>query len=410
MLRTLIRTALLIACIAGLGAHLVPNRSSAQELLTVSGVEVDVTADNAAAARNSAITLGQRKAFEKLLGQLVDSASLASLPSASDDQIGAMVADIEIESERTSAVRYLGVLTYRFYAEPVQNFLSGSGARYTATPSPPVLVLPILIEGDAQTLWGEQNGWLLAWSGYTGGGLVPFRVPLGDLEDLAAIDAERALAGDLAALDALARRYGAADVVVAEARLEPGGGTGGAQDASVKLTAKRYGPTGLADTFVDEVGGSSADISSLFAKAVAVVDARLQENWKQQVIGSSGASGVSGRLEVTAPLRGLDEWLEIRRRLAQVPPVRSVEMRYLAISEARFDLLYGGDQGSLERALAGRGLALSADTGNWTLRLSGGFTPTLVPAESVSDGAQSDAATSTDPAIDAGTTDPTLQP
>ena len=376
----------------------------------MSGVEVDVTADNAAAARNSAITLGQRKAFEKLLGQLVDSASLASLPSASDDQIGAMVADIEIESERTSAVRYLGVLTYRFYAEPVQSFLSGSGARYTATPSPPVLVLPILIEGDAQTLWGEQNGWLVAWSGYTGGGLVPIRVPLGDLEDLAVIDAERALAGDLAALDALARRYGAADVVVAEAHLEPGTGTGGAQGATVQLTAKRYGPTGLTDTFVDDVAGSSADISSLFMSAVAAVDVQIQESWKQQVIPSTGATGVTSRLEVTAPLRGLDEWLEIRRRLAQVPPVQSVDMRYLTISEARFDLLYGGDQMSLERALAGRGLGLAADTGNWTLRLSGGFTPTLVPAEPVSDEAQSDVTTPTDPATDAGSTDPTLQP
>jgi hypothetical protein len=410
MPRTLIRTALLIACVAGIGALAVSIQPKAQELLTVSGVEVDVTADNAAAARNSAITLGQRKAFEKLLGQLVDSASLASLPSASDDQIGAMVADIEIESERTSAVRYIGVLTYRFYAGPVQSFLSGSGARYTATPSPPVLVLPVLIDGDAQILWGEQNGWLVAWSGYTGGGLVPIRVPLGDLDDLAAIDAERALAGDLAALDALARRYGAADVVVAEARLEPGAGTDGAQDSSIQLTTKRYGPTGLADTFVDDVAGSSADISSLFASAVAAVDVQLQENWKQQVIASTGATGVSSRLEVTAPLRGLDEWLEIRRRLGQVPPVQSVEMRYLAISEARFDLLYGGDQMSLERALAGRGLALAADTGNWTLRLSGGFTPTLMPAEPVSDETQSDAAMPTDPAIDAGSTDPTLQP
>ncbi|MDZ4737122.1 MAG: DUF2066 domain-containing protein [Rhodospirillaceae bacterium] len=412
MPRTLFRNALLIACLTGFGALAAPEAARAQELLTVSGVEVDVTGENASAARNAAITLGQRKAFEKLLAQMVDSASVASLPPASDDQIGAMVSDIEIESERTSAVRYLGVLTYRFYADAVRAYLSGSGARFSATQSPPVLVLPVLIEGASQTLWSDQNGWLAAWSGYTGSGLVPLRVPLGDLEDLAAIDAERALAGDLAALDEVARHYGAADVLVAEARLEPTGGTDGAQGAKVRLTVKRYGPTGLTDTFVDEVSGSSADVSALFTAAVATVDARLQESWKAQAIGTSALSGGTGRLEVTAPLAGLEEWLEIRRRLAQVPSVQSVDMRYLALTEARFDLLYGGDQPSLERALAGRGLSLMATTGNWTLQLSGGFTPAPLPVEPVADEAQLDDV-GTDPAIDPGvdaTTDPTLQP
>jgi hypothetical protein len=415
MPHTRFRTTLLIALVAGLGALAAPAEPRAQELLTVTGVEVDVTGDSAAAARNSAIALGQRKAFDKLLGQLVDNSSISALPPASDDQIGAMVADIEIESERTSAVRYIGVLTYRFYAAPVRDYLSGSGARFATTRSPPVLVLPVLVEGDARTLWGDQNGWLVAWSGYTGGGLVPIRVPLGDLEDLGAIDAERALAGDLAALDAMARHYGAADTLVAEARLEPGVGTGGAQDATVQLTAKRYGPTGLIDTFVNEVAGSSADISGLFASAVAAVDAQLQASWKAQSIESVAAAGVGGRLEILAPLRGLEEWLEIRRRLEQVPSVQSIDMRYLALAEAKFELFYGGDQLSLERALAGRGLSLVADTGNWTLLLSGGLTPTLPSVEPAADeapldGTQGEAGETGDPAADSGSADPTLQP
>ncbi|MEX1109772.1 MAG: DUF2066 domain-containing protein [Dongiaceae bacterium] len=410
MPRTLLRNVLLIACLTGLGALAAPDGVRAQELLTVSGVEVDVTGENAAAARNAAITLGQRKAFEKLLGQLVDSASLTALPPASDDQIGAMVSDIEIESERTSAVRYLGVLTYRFYADPVRSYLSGSGANYTAAQSPPVLVLPVLIEGDSNTLWGDQNAWLASWSGYTGSGLVPVRVPLGDLEDLTAIDAEKALAGDLAALDALARHYGAADTLVAEARLEPA--ADGSDEVRLTLSAKRYGPTGLSGTFVDEVSGSSADLPALYASAVTAIDAQLQESWKVQALQSGATQGVSSRLEVMAPLGGLEEWLEIRRRLAQVPSVQSVDMRYLALTEARFDLLYGGDQPSLERALAGRGLSLMASTGNWTLQLSGGFTPAPLPVEPVADethleGVETDPAI--DPAVDA-TTDPTLQP
>ena len=221
MVPALLRTTVFCALLAG--PAVLWTEAGAQELLTVSGVDVDVTGDSAADARSAAFSVGQRKAFDKLLGQLVDPASAAALAPLSDDQISAMVADFEIESEQTSSVRYIGVLTYRFYADPVRQYLSGTGARFTATRSPPVLVVPVLTQDESSILWDEGNPWLAAWAQHGGGGLVPVRVPIGDIEDIAAVDAERALGGDLAALDALARRYGAADTLVAEARINPAG-------------------------------------------------------------------------------------------------------------------------------------------------------------------------------------------
>lgn len=365
------RILVLLLLAAGLA---VPTASArAQELLTVNGVEVDVTGETAAAARNAAFIQGQRKAFDRLLAQLVDPASAASLAPLSDDQIGAMVADFEIESERTSAVRYLGMLTYRFYSDPVRQYLAGSGARYTATQSPPVVVVPILTQGDSRLLWDDGNAWLAAWASHGGGALVPIRVPIGDIEDMAAIDPERALAGDLAAFDALARRYSAADTLVAEAQLDPAAAATG--EAVIRVRAQHYGPAGLVASYQDEVRGNAGDMPALLASAVDAIDAQLERDWKAQALPTTGG-GFGNRIAVTAAIASLDQWVEMQRRLKQVTAVRAVELRYLAVREARFDLVYDGDPLGLERALAGRGLQLASDGGAWVLLLVGGFTPT----------------------------------
>ncbi len=369
----LFRTAIFCALLAGFAVSATGAR--AQDLLTVSGVEVDVTGDSAAAARSSAFTLAQRKAFEKLLGQLVDPASAASLPELSDDQISTMVSDFEIESEQTSTVRYIGVLTFRFYGEPVRRYLSGTGARFTATQSPPVLVIPVLTQGETSVLWDDTNEWLVAWAQHGGGGLVPVRVPLGDIEDIAAVDAQRALDGDLASLDALARRYGAADTVVAEARVDPAG-IDASGETLIQIVAKRYGPTGLVSSMVDEVSGSALDMPALYAMAVNAVDGELQQVWKSESLATT-VTGPTSQIDVTAVIGTFAEWVEMRRRLDQIPLIRRVDMRYMAMGEAQFELVYDGDPVRLQQALAGRGLQLASTGGEWALFMSGGFTPTI---------------------------------
>lgn len=369
--RFLILATGLVALSAGL-----PGTASAQELLTVNGVEVDVTGDDANSARNAAFIQGQRKAFDKLIGQLVDPASAASLPPLSDDQIGAMVSDFEIETEATSTVRYLGTLTFRFYADPVRQYLAGSGARYTATQSPPIVVVPILTQGDSQLLWDDGNLWLQAWSQHGGGALVPVRVPIGDLNDIASINVESALTGNAGSFDALERRYGAADTLVAEARIDPATIVAGGE-AVITLTAKRYGPTGLVATFQDEVRGPADNLPALYATAVDRLDAQLEQSWKSQALTTTGGS-MGNRLEVSAIVQSLDEWIEVQRRLQQVSVVQSIDLKYLAVREARFDLIYAGDPLSLGRALEGRGLRLIANGTGWNLGLVGGYTgPTI---------------------------------
>src|SRR5262249_33724531 len=115
----------------------------------VSGVPVDVTAADAATARDQAIVEGQRKAFSMLMEQLVGTEKAATIQVPSDSQLSAMVQDFEVESERLSSVRYIGVMTYRFDAASIDAII-GKPADETnftigAVPSGPVRTLSVSV-------------------------------------------------------------------------------------------------------------------------------------------------------------------------------------------------------------------------------------------------------------------------
>lgn len=330
-------------------------QADADEAFTVRGIEVDVTAESAAAARDRALLEAQRKAFDQLLLSLASPGDVAALPPLSEDAISDMVLDFEVLSEQTSSVRYIGEFAFRFQPEPVRRYLEQSGASYAVRSSRPALVLPVLTTEGSSLLWEEGNAWLEAWSRTpVSGTLVPIAVPLGDLEDIATVDAQRALNGESAALQAMSDRYGAGEVIVAEARPSIDEATGAAR---LTVSAKRYGPGGLAGEMRDELGGQDgeAGLPALYAQAAQRVTDFVQAEWKQENLVSST---VEQHLDVAVPLTSLEEWIELRRRLAEVTVVRRADLLSLSREEARLDLVFIGDQGQLSRALARRSLVL----------------------------------------------------
>jgi len=125
----------------------------------VSGVDVDVTAADSATARDQAIAEGQRKAFAKLMEQLVGAEQAATIQTPSDSQLSGMVQDFEVESERLSSVRYIGVLTYRFDAASIDAIIGkptdGTGVTYGAVPSGPVRTLSVSVPITSLRDWVE---------------------------------------------------------------------------------------------------------------------------------------------------------------------------------------------------------------------------------------------------------------
>lgn len=334
-------------------------------VFTVTGVPVDATSNSAAQARDIARAEGERRAFRMLLERLTVKEDWNRLPRVSEADLGDLVQDFEVESERSSAVRYLARLTFRFRPEPVRRLLREARIPFTETRSKPLVVLPVFSLGAAPVLWEEPNPWRAAWAKRPpADGLVPLNLPLGELADLQAIDAERADDGDGQALIAIAQRYEAGDVLVTRATLA------GTQDARVlETTTARYS-AGIQDqawtgALKAEANESDGD---LLARGVAAVVADVSEAWKKLTLVRSGEAAT---ITVKVPVTSLKDWLVVRDRLEGVPAIQKSRLIALTRDGARVEIHYVGDASQLQLALAQRDLALARGDPDWTLSAKG---------------------------------------
>jgi len=341
-------------------------KADAPRLFEVSNVTVDVTADSATAARVEALAQGEQKAFHRLLQRLTLQAYHNRLPDISAAQLAELVQDFAVIEEKTSSVRYIAKLTYRFRAEGVRALLDAHGLPFAETASKPVLMLPVYQAAGALLLWDDPNPWRAAWRNYAendpGQGLVPMVLPVGDLNDVRTIGAEQAIEGDMARLEEIAQRYDAGDVVVAHGILRMDS-YNGLPELEVYLT--RFGSAlqehTVVKSFTSEPGD---DMQTLLRRAAEQLTAQVEDNWKQDNLIQAGSAQL---LPVSVPVRGLSDWVKVRDRLNGVAVVRRADLVLLRRDQVRLNLHFIGDAEQLALSLDQADLALWEEAGQWYL-------------------------------------------
>ena len=365
---TVIRAAVFVAALGlALGARSATVGGQAAEVFAVLGVAVDVTAENAAQAREQALGEGTASAFRRLLERMTLRAHHGQLPKPGGNQIDTYVNDFSVAAEKTSAVRYLARLDFRFKAVDVRQLLIDYGLPFAETPSKPVLVLPVYQAAGALLLWDEPNPWREAWAQRPRtDSLVALVLPQGDLSDIAAIGAEQAVGGDVQRLSAVSARYNSGDTLVAHAILRMG--AGGRPD--LEVSTARYGAPiqeqRVVPTFSGEFG---ENLDDLLKRAAVELTLSIEDNWKQSNLLQFGHSAV---VAVTVPIGGLEDWLAVRRRLQGVAVLRNTELVLLSRDEVRINLHYIGELEQLALALEQTDLGLARQGDDWILKLSGG--------------------------------------
>ena len=352
--------ALLLAALGSAAEAAGPSR----DIFTVSPVAVDVTAANATAARDQAIAEGGQRAFRQLLERLTLAADRGRLPKPGAAQINDLVQGFEVAHERRSGVRYLADYTFHFRPEAVRQVLRQAGIGYAETPSKPLIVLPVLRDGERTVLWDDPNPWREAWGRAAPvPGLVPLVRPLGEIEDVEAIDPDAAAHGDDQRLQAISRRYGGDDVLVTQATVK----TDGAPHA-VDATSTRYSPgmpgteQSWAAAITANAGESDAD---MMGRAIAQTLAQVEEAWKRANIIDFRQSGT---ILARVPAGSLQDWIAVRDRLSGIASVRSSRLVSLDREGARVEISFAGDPAQLRLALAQRDLELSGNDPEWVLQ------------------------------------------
>lgn len=329
-------------------------------------VPVDATAANASEARDQARREGEAKAYTMLLDRLTLDRDHARLPQASGSMLTDLIQDFEVAHERRSAVRYLADYSFHFRADGIRRLLQEAKIPFAETASKPLVVLAVSESESGPRLWEDPNPWREAWAkAQLPQGLVPLIVPLGDIENLAAIDAAAAENGDDARLQAISGRYGGADVLVTRAAMKDEG-------RSINVTTTRFipGTPGGEQTWVASYAATAGESSdALLARAIAGTVAQVEEAWKQANIIDFSQTGT---LTVTVPISDLQGWIAVRDRLKGMPEIPRSELLSIDRQEARVALHYVGDPTQLRVALAQRDLILSGDDPDWVLQRRAG--------------------------------------
>jgi hypothetical protein len=336
---------------------------SSYDVFTIAPVRVDVTAANASQARDQALAEGQRRAFQMLIERLTLASGRGRIPQPGNAQLNELVQGFEVASERRSGVRYIAEYIFRFRPDSVRDLLRRSGVAFAETPSKPLVVLPVLQDGDRTALWEDPNPWRDAWGRIRlPPGLVPLVIPLTELDDIAAIDGAAAARGDDAALKLISQHHDNDDVLVSQAAFKNGAVRG------LDVTTTRYAPgrAGAEQSWSNSVAANPGESDGdLMMRAVGETMARVEDAWKTANILDFRQSGT---IAVLVPIGTLQDWVAVRDRLTGIPAVRNTRLMSLDRDGARLEISFVGDPQQLRLALAQRDLELSGNDPDLVLR------------------------------------------
>lgn len=310
---------------------------------TVKAVHVDATAASSTAARDAAMAQGRPAAWAKLYRSLAPQGAWSKQPQLNDFQLQHIIRSFEVANERRSNTRYIADVTYVFSPNEVRKLLRGAGAPLADSGSKPALIIP-LVGGH----YDPNGAWAKAWSDPAVGGLMPMVFPRGEPGDNALIARGNFGALTWDGVAALAKRYDAVEVVIAEAS---------ANGQQARLT-ELWAPVGRA---VDSIAVARPDF-----KLTALTAARkLAESWRNRsAVDTSAKLRLLADVEFSSP----SDWARIRARLALVKMVTSYEVNGLSLREARLRIVHYGRSEQLAAALSAQQLELTSVGQNYRLR------------------------------------------
>lgn len=231
----------------------------------VSGVEVNVSAPTAEAARLAGWRIAQRKGWQSLSRRLGAGGALVS-----DSTLDAVVSGIVVENELIGPKRYIARLGVLFDRGRAASIL---GVASQVSRSAPLLVIPVQWSGGAGQVFERRSAWQEAWARFrTGNSIIDYVRPSGTGPDALLFNTGQVLRPSRGWWRAVLSQYGAQDVLVPVVRLYwdyPGGPVVGVFQARHGLDNR------LLTSFTLRVATSDA-LPALLDEGVKRVDSAYQ--------------------------------------------------------------------------------------------------------------------------------------
>ena len=373
----------------------------------VSGIDVDVEAKDADAARYGGWRIAQRKAWVQLSRRMGRGGAMVS-----DGTLDQIVSGIVIENEQIGPTRYIARLGILFDRNRAGSLL---GIPAYSDRSRPMLVVPLQISGGVETVFETRNPWQEAWARYrTGNSSIDYTRPAGNGADSLLLNAGQISRPGRGWWRTIIDQYGAQDILIPVVRLYrsyPGG-------PIIGQFQGRHGPDNLLiGSFALRVN-NAAGLPALLDAGVKRLDAMYQRALSQgalgfdptlspppapevdavdeEPVGEDAETTIAEIVGDTAPANaGIPITLQYESPsptsvanteslLRSIPGVRAASTNSLALGgESLMRVVYDGDPETLRSALQVRGYQVMGSGTAMRIRR----VPQLLPPDLPQDGA-----------------------
>ncbi len=287
----------------------------------VTGIEVNATGKDAIEARRNGWEEAQRLGWSALWAKTRGGTS-----SLSDSTLDGIVAAIVVEEEQIGPRRYVAKLGVSFDRARAGQLLGVGGI---AARSAPMMILPIMYNGGAATVYEQQTLWQRAWATYrTADSKIDYIRPSGAGGESLLLNAGQIGRRSRQWWRVILDQFGAADVIIPIARIErsyPGGPIVG------KFSA-RHGPDNRFLGSFELRANNSAGLPAMMDQAVKKMDELFM------------AALASGQLRADSTLTFTPETIaeeDLAPLTTELPAVREPER----------ERAEGGNDNAVDRAL-----------------------------------------------------------
>ncbi len=338
-------------------------KASAADAFSQGGIHVDETADTAEAARSLAHEAGARAAFARLLHRILLERDVRRVPVEIREDPSRFVAGFSIHGERIAPKRYRARMEVQFDAPAVRELLEDLDIGYEEKQFPLQLVIPVLQQDGAVSLW-DDNSWLNAWVRRSSeAGFPSFQLPHGEAGDVVTLSAEDAVAGERERIALLGSRYAIdhATVAIASplARARPP-----AIDLEIRIL--RGGRLIEQEHPFRLVAAADEKPRELLDRAISATIRVANDLW---VASEQARRVVGGSIEVRAEYGSFREWRAIRKILTESEWIVTYAVQRLALNESELRFDYRDSPDTLRNALNEAGLEIADTSGRWVVSL-----------------------------------------
>lgn len=364
--------------VLALAAFALSPAQAADSLYDVAKLSVDVTAQDAVAARETGMAEAELRAVKIVMQRLVPSNAQELLPELSQEDAVGLVNGVAIRKEQNSSTRYIGTLDVSVNEQAVKQLLQEQGIPYSEERAAPISILPLVIAGDSVKSEGAE-GWRQAWEDLDLSHSMTPATILRPRQDLDVASVKAVLGGDAQALAAMQGDYGYGPLVIA---------VGEAADGTFVTRLAGADSVGVINLGrSDPLGG---DAGATAREAAATAFAIIENRWKLSQSGESpptevnyapeakpapGSAGeapppaeVPRNVVAQVEFSGLKDWQDIRGRLMKVTGIQALEVNSLSARAASITFDYAGSLGRLQKELGQNGFAFDDREGTFVLR------------------------------------------